>query len=130
MNKHMANIALVKRWWWLRISVTWNEIVEYCLLSKFVSFHRRNEGGIETMPEPKASYQVSIQHEKKLITHVNGDLVWDIGTKIVIGTNIVDFPLNQLQADRVAIIGFASFHFFPSYTSKNAIRTVSELVWI
>lgn len=36
-------------------------------------------------------YQVAIQREKKLITHVSGDLVWNIGTKIIIGTNIADF---------------------------------------
>lgn len=37
MSKHMANIAFIKCWWWLRIFVTWKQITEYLRLSKFVA---------------------------------------------------------------------------------------------
>lgn len=49
-----------------------------------------NIGFIKNFVWIQERYQV-IQREKKLITHVNGDLVWYIGTKIVIATNIVEF---------------------------------------
>lgn len=45
--------------------------------------------GTARKPQPNC-YHVAIQCEKKLITHVNGDLAWNIDTKIVIGTNIAD----------------------------------------
>lgn len=55
------------------------------VLSKFVSYCISVNG--ETYGV-NSCYHVSIQREKKLITHVNGDLAWNIGTKIIISSHI------------------------------------------
>lgn len=54
----------------------------------------RDEPTPKTKPNGSAIKLLS-QREKKLITHVNGDFVWNIGSKIVIGTNIVAFLLDK-----------------------------------
>ena len=75
-------------------------------ISKFVARNEASTTAVKWRRESRTVdsirldwYQVAIQREKKLITHVNGDLVWNIGTKIVIGTNIADFFSSLLAGE-------------------------------